>query len=73
MLKNTFQSVANVVDGDVILVRASDLQDNLLDLVDLNLVPIWNGMLCMLLIILRLLTRFRSNHKLWTSSTYAQP
>jgi len=43
MLKNTLQSVANVIDGDVILVRASDLQDNLLDLVDLNLVPVWNG------------------------------
>ena len=33
--------------------KASDLQDNLLDLMDLNLIPIWDGMLYCILIIMR--------------------
>jgi hypothetical protein len=42
-LINTLQFVANVVDSNPILVKVSDLQDNFLDLVDLNLVPTWNS------------------------------
>ena len=49
-MTNTLQFVANVINRDVILVRASDLQDNLLDLTHLHLVPTWNGMLHILLI-----------------------
>src|SRR6266567_2536998 len=39
----TLQSVATIIDSHVILVRASDLQENFLDLVDANLVPVWDG------------------------------
>jgi len=37
------QFVANVVDGETILVQASDLQNNFLDLKDMNLLPTWNS------------------------------
>jgi len=37
------QCIANVVDDNLILIKASDLQDNFLDLTDLNLLPIWNS------------------------------
>jgi hypothetical protein len=37
------QCAANVVDSETILVPASDLQNNFLDLKDMNLLPIWNG------------------------------
>ncbi|KAF8809707.1 hypothetical protein BYT27DRAFT_7222301 [Phlegmacium glaucopus] len=38
------QFAANVVDNDMILIKASDLQDNLLDLRDLGLLPTtWNN------------------------------
>ncbi|KAJ3517709.1 hypothetical protein NLJ89_g342 [Agrocybe chaxingu] len=36
------QFVANVVDSDVILVKSSDLQDNILDLTDWGLLPTWD-------------------------------
>ncbi len=42
ILTNT-QFVAHVVDGDVILVKSSELKDNFLDLMDLGLVPTWSG------------------------------
>ena len=34
---------ANVVDGETILVQASDLQNNFLDLKDMSLLPAWNS------------------------------
>ncbi|KJA16967.1 hypothetical protein HYPSUDRAFT_112369, partial [Hypholoma sublateritium FD-334 SS-4] len=37
------QSIANVEDKETILVEASTLQDNFLDLTDLQLLPIWNN------------------------------
>lgn len=37
------QFVANVIDSNVILVKSSDLQDNLLDLTDWGLLPTWNS------------------------------
>jgi hypothetical protein len=37
------QLLANVIDSNVILIRASDLQDNFLDLMDSDLIPAWNG------------------------------
>ena len=37
------QFVANVVDGETILVQASDLQNNFLDLKDMGLLPAWNS------------------------------
>ncbi|KJA14960.1 hypothetical protein HYPSUDRAFT_149732 [Hypholoma sublateritium FD-334 SS-4] len=40
-LDNEF--VAHVVDGDVILVKSSELKDNFLDLMDLGLVPTWSA------------------------------
>jgi hypothetical protein len=44
-LTNTLQFVANVINSNVILVKVSELQDNLLDLMDQNLAPIWNSKL----------------------------
>ncbi len=38
-----WQCIANVVDDNPILIKASDLQDNFLDMMDLNLIPIWNS------------------------------
>ena len=35
--------VASVVDDNVILVKSSDLQDNLLDLMDWGRLPTWSG------------------------------
>jgi hypothetical protein len=35
--------MAAVIDSNDILISASDLQENFLDLVDANLIPIWNG------------------------------
>lgn len=32
-----------VINSEVVLVKASDLQDNFLDLIDLKLVPAWSG------------------------------
>jgi len=40
---HALQFGANVVDSGLILVKASDLQDNLLDLMDLSLLPTWNS------------------------------
>jgi hypothetical protein len=37
------QCAANVVDSETILVPASDLQNDFLDLKDMNLLPTWNG------------------------------
>ena len=37
------QFVANVVDSETILVQASDLQNNFLDLTDMGLLPAWNS------------------------------
>jgi hypothetical protein len=37
------QFVANVVDSETILVQASDLQNNFLDLKDMSLLPTWNS------------------------------
>jgi len=37
------QFVANVDDSETILVQASDLQNNFLDLKDMNLLPAWNS------------------------------
>ena len=42
-LITTLQSVATVIDSRVVLVSASDLQENFLGLVDANLIPIWDG------------------------------
>ena len=42
-LTNTIQCIANIVDDNPILIKASDLQDNFLDLTDLNLLPTWNS------------------------------
>ena len=39
----TLQCIANIVDDNPILIKASDLQDNFLDLTDLNLLPTWNS------------------------------
>ena len=35
--------IASVVDNNVILVKSSDLQDNLLDLTDWGLLPTWSS------------------------------
>jgi len=37
------QFVANVVDSETILVQASDLQNNFLDLKDMSLLPAWSS------------------------------
>ena len=47
--------MATVIDGNVILISASDLQENFLDLVDANLVPIWDGKFAAIYIELNLL------------------
>ncbi len=36
-----FQSVANVVDSETVLVKGSDLRDNFLQLKDMGLIPAW--------------------------------
>ena len=38
-----FQSVANVIDSETILVRGSDLRDNFLQLKDMGLIPAWDS------------------------------
>jgi hypothetical protein len=43
IIDHTIQSVVTVLDSHVVLVRASNLQENLLDLVDANLVLAWDG------------------------------
>ena len=37
------QFAATVVDSETILVQASDLQNNFLDLKDMSLLPTWNS------------------------------
>jgi hypothetical protein len=43
IIDHTIQSAVTVLDSHVVLVRASNLQENLLDLVDANLVLAWDG------------------------------
>jgi hypothetical protein len=39
------QFVADVADSETILIQASDLQNNFLDLMDMSLLPAWNSQL----------------------------
>ena len=39
------QGIATVVDNDTTLIRASDLWNNYLQLKDMDLFPVWSGML----------------------------
>ena len=43
MVLTALQCVADIVDSETIVVQASDLQNNFLDLKDMNLLPMWNS------------------------------
>ena len=43
MLTVWLQFVATVIDSSLILVKASEMQSNFLDLMDLGLIPTWSS------------------------------